>query len=340
MPRSGQGKRRKVDVRLTDKISFGVLAEVVPRDLIEEVLNETGKREKRSRLLPAHVVVRFCQAMCLFFDDDYEEVMRKLVGSLQGMESWSDSWQVPTTSAISQARGRLGSEPLHELFERVAVPVAGYGTKGAWLRSRRLMTMDGSTLDIADSKENAEAFGRSQEGKNPSAYPCVRIVGLAECGSRAIIDAALGGARIGEQTLAADLVRSFQPGMLVMADRNFYSYSAWQKASQTGADVLWRVQSSLKLPVVTALPDGSYLSVVFRHGLRDYHRRELIEAVRAGRPVPAAQAIVVRVIDYQVPDREGNGKHEIIRLITSVLDPHDIPAIELAAAYHDRWGAT
>src|SRR5215468_7557885 len=116
--------------RLTDAISLGVLAEVVGRDLIEEVLDETGRRERRSRLLPAHVMVRFCLAMCLFYDEDYEEVMRKLVGSLRQMGSWDDEWTVPTTSAITQARGRLGAQPLRVLFERAAVPVAGRGTKG------------------------------------------------------------------------------------------------------------------------------------------------------------------------------------------------------------------
>jgi hypothetical protein len=326
-----------VDVRLTDRISLGVLADVVPRDLVEEVLNETGKREKRTRLLPAHVMVRFCQAMCLFFDDDYEEVMRKLVGSLQSMDSWSDSWHVPSTSAITQARQRLGPEPLRELFKRVAAPVAGYGTKGAWLRSWRLMAIDGSTLDIPDTVENVEEFGRSQDGPNASAYPIVRIVGLAECGTHAIIDAALGGARTGEQAMAAELVRSFESDMLVMADRNFYSYQLWHQALQTDADLLWRVQAGLKLPVVTPLTDGSYLSVVFRPKLRDYHRTALIETVRSGGRVHPAQAIVVRVIEYDVPDREGNGKHEIIRIITSILDPHDISAIELAAAYRERW---
>jgi Insertion element 4 transposase N-terminal len=115
--------------RLTDRISLGVLAEILPRDLIEEVLDATGRREQRSRRLPAHVMVRFCLAMCLFFDEDYEEVMRKLVGSLKDMGSWRDEWTVPSTSAITQARQRLKADPLRVLFERVTVPVAGRGTK-------------------------------------------------------------------------------------------------------------------------------------------------------------------------------------------------------------------
>lgn len=340
MPRPGQGKRSadaSLDVRLTDKISLGVLADVVPRDLIEDVLNETGKREKRTRLLPAHVVVRFCQAMCLFFDDDYEEVMRKLVGSLQSMGSWSDSWHVPSTSAITQSRQRLGSEPLRELFERVAVPVAGHGTKGAWLRSRRLMAVDGSTLDVPDTDDNVEEFGRSHDGSNASAYPAVRVLGLAESGSHAVIDAALASSKTAEQTLAAQLERSFEPGMLIMADRNFYGYLAWCRARETGADLLWRVRADLRLPVVMSLGDGSFLSVVFRPKLPDYHRKNLIETVRSGNKVHPAQAVVVRVVEYDVPDREGNGKHEIIRLITTILDLDDTPAIELAGAYHERW---
>jgi hypothetical protein len=324
-------------VRLTDRISLGVIADVVSRDLIEEVLNETGRRERRSRLLPAHVMVRFCQAMCLFYDDDYEEVMRKLVGSLQGMDSWSGSWHVPSTSGIAQARRRLGPEPLRKLFERVAVPMAGYGTKGAWLRSRRLMAIDGFVLDVADTPENDEYFGRSHSGPHASAYPQLRVIGLGECGSHAVVDAALGGAQSGEPPLAQRLLRSFEPGMLVMADRNFFGYPLWRQAVDTGADLLWRVNSRLYLAVVTPLADGSYVSVVFRPQLRDYHRKAIIEAVRAGQPVHPTQALVVRVIEYDVPDREGDGKHEIIRLITTVLDPHDIPAVELAAAYHERW---
>lgn len=341
MPRSGQVKQSgngSSGVRLTDRISLGVLADVVPRDIIEDVLSETGKRERRTRLLPAHVVVRFCQAMCLFFDDDYEEVMRKLAGSLQDMNSWSDSWQVPTTSAITQARQRLGVEPMRELFERVAVPVAEYGTKGAWLNGRRLMAMDGFVLDVPDTEENVEEFGKSQ-GSSPyaSAYPQVRVVGLGECGSHAIVAARVGGSRISEKVLATELADSFEPEMLITADRYFYAFPLWRKAVDTGADLLWRVQSSMQLPVVQALSDGSYLSLIYRTKLTPALRRAALEAARAGQGVHADQAILVRALEYEIPDRDGNDKHEIVRLITSVLDQADTPAVELAAAYHERW---
>jgi hypothetical protein len=323
--------------RLTDSISLGVLADVLPRDLIEEVLNETGKREKRSRLLPAHVIVRFCQAMCLFYEDDYEEVMRKLVGSLEDMNSWAGDWQVPSVSAISQARGRLGPEPMRELFDRVAVPMAELGTKGAWLGSRRLMAVDGFVLDVPDTPTNAAAFGLSRTDGIRSSYPQVRVLGLGECGSHAIVDAAVSGSDTGEQTLLPQLFRSFEPDMLVLADRNFYGYDLWRQALETDAALLWRIVSNIDLPVAVELADGSYLSVVFPKGTKRNLREKILGSVSSGRQPHPAQATVVRVIEYDIPDRPGNGKHETIRLITSILDPHDTTAIELAATYHERW---
>lgn len=331
------GRASSRNVRLTDKISLGVLAEVLHRDLIEEVLDEFDRREKRSRALPAHVVVRFCQAMCLFYEDNYEEVMRKLVGSLQDMGSWSRSWRVPSSPAITQARERLGEEPMRAMFERVARPVSGLGTKGAWLRERRLMAVDGFMLDAPDTPENVAEFGLRQDARQRSSYPTVRVVGLGECGAHTIVDASISGFRTGEKALLPDLFRSFEPDMLVLADRNFYSYELWRAALATDAALLWRVSSNLQLPALATFADGSCLSIVYRPQLQPHHRQALAESVKNGEPVSAVQAIVVRVVEYEVPDRDGSGKIETIRLITSILDPEDTPAIELAAAYQERW---
>jgi hypothetical protein len=323
--------------RLTDRISLGVLAEVLPRDLIEEVLDATGRREQRSRRLPAHVMVRFCLAMCLFFDDDYEEVMRLLVGSLKDMGSWRDEWTVPSTSAITQARQRLKADPLRALFERVAVPVAGRGTKGAWLGSRRLMAVDGFMLDVADTPDNVTEFGRLDDGPKASAFPQVRVVALEECGSHAALAASFGPCRADERTLLTDILGAVEPDMLVIADRNLYSFALWKQALGTGADLLWRVQASVALPVIEPLPDGSYRSIVINPKIRDARRAKLIDQVRRRHQIPAGAAIPVRVIEYEIPDREGNGTGELICLITSILDPSDATAIELATAYHQRW---
>ena len=323
--------------RLTDWISLGVLAEIIPRDLIEEVLTETGKREQRSRLLPAHVMVRFCLAMCLFFDEDYEEVMRKLVGSLKEMGSWRGAWDVPSTSAITQARQRLSADPLRMLFDRVAVPVAGTGTQGAWLGSRRLMAVDGFMLDVPETPENVTEFGRLADGPKASAFPQVRVLALEECGSHAVTAASFGPCRVDERTLLTDILGALEPDMLMIVDRNFYSFKLWKQALSTGADLLWRVQASVTLPVIEPLPDGSYRSIVINPKITGARRAALIDHARRGHQIPGDHAIPVRVIEYDIPDREGNGTGELICLITSILDPSDVTAIELATAYHERW---
>lgn len=323
--------------RLTDSISLGVLADILPRDLIEEVLDATGRREQRSRRLPAHVMVRFCLAMCLFYDDDYEEVMRKLVGSLKDMGSWRDEWTVPTTSAITQARQRLKVDPLRVLFERTAVPVAGRGTKGAWLGSRRLMAVDGFMLDIADTPDNVKEFGRLDEGPKASAFPQARVVTLAECGSHADVAASFGPCRTDERALLTGILGALEPDMLVIADRNLYSFELWTQALSTEADLLWRVSATVTLPVIHSLPDGSYRSLVINPKITGARREKLIDQVRHGHEIPASAAIPVRVIEYEIPDREGNSTGELICLITSILDPSDVTAIELATTYQERW---
>jgi len=324
-------------VRLTDRISLGVLAEVFPRDVIEDILTETGRREQRSRLLPAHVMVRFCQAMCLFFDDDYEEVMRKLVGSLKSVGSWRDEWTVPSTSAITQARQRLGADPLRVLFEKTAVPVAGRGTKGAWLGSRRLMALDGFMVEVPDTDGNAGEFGRMSNGKKASAFPQALAVVLGECGSHGITGVAIGPCNSHERELAKELMSRLERDMLVIADRNFYSFDLWEEFRRTGADLLWRVNANLGLPVLRWLPDGSYLSVVCHSKIRGRRRSELLHCAGEGAEIDPGNAQLVRVVEYGIPDREGNGTSEVICVITSILDPAEATAEELAAAYHERW---
>lgn len=325
--------------RLTDLISIGVLASSVSRDLVDEVVEETGRRERRRRLLPADVTVYFTMAMCLFYEDDYEEVMRKLVGALRSVKSWRDDWRVPSTAAISKARARLGEAPLRRLFQRVAAPVAGRGTKGAWLGRRRLMAVDGFGAEVPDTPENAEEFGRRKGPEKSGAFPRVTVAALVECGTHAVVAAAFGGAYADERVLAEDVFGYLEDDMLLTADRNFLSYSAWQRVVATGADVLWRVRSDIVLPVVRALPDGSYLSVRFRPDVKKKRTGEVLAAARRGEPLPDEEAVWVRVVEYDVPNRDGDGHGELICLVTSILDHTDVTAAELAAAYHERWEA-
>ena len=329
------GASRSESGRLTDHVTLGVLSSVIHRDVIDDAIRETGKREERSRLLPAHVVVYYVLALNLFFGEAYEEVMRQLVNGLWFLGNWRDNWKIPTTSAISQARTRLGEAPLKLLFQRIAVPMARPGTRGAWFHGLRVMAIDGLVLDVAATPDNDKEFGRSGNDQTPGPFPQLRLVALGECGTHAVIDAELGGVSTSEQTLAAALITRFAPGMLVLADRNFYSYQAWQQAAATGAALLWRVSATLTLPVLQWLPDGSYRSVVINPKIRGRRREALLTAAAAGTDLDPDQAMLIRVVEYTIEDRPGSG--ELFCLITTILDHKFAPAVELATAYHQRW---
>ena len=318
--------------QLTDRIGIGVLTRLVPRDLVDEVLAETGRRQKRSRLLPAHVVVYFVMAMAIF-RDGYEEVMRRLTGGLQFMRAWQKEWVVPTTGAISQARDRLGEAPLKMLFERVAEPLAVAGTPGAWLGGRRLMAIDGVKLDVPDTPANIGGFGRPG-GLTRRPFPQIQVVGLGECGTHAVVAAEIGTVSVGEREIAEKLAPSLEPGMLVIADRGFYSFQLWAEFLASGADLLFRVASGIKLPASEVLPDGSYLSVISSRSTRSSGFQIPLSAVKDPRN---ATHIPVRVIEYTVTAAAGSKEAEVFRLITTILDPDDLTAAELAAAYQQRW---
>jgi hypothetical protein len=328
---SGNPGAERAD-RLTDRIGLGVLTRLVHRDLVDEVLAQTRRTERRRRLLPARVVVYFVLAMTLFFDDAYEEVMRKLVEGLRFLRSWDDDWQVPSSSALCQARARLGAEPLRELYSRIARPLAETGTPGAWLGDLRVMAIDGVQLDIPDTSDNDNEFGRGARlGDLEPPYPKVKVVGLGECGTHAVIDAHIGGARTGERDLARPLLANLEPGMLLLADRGFYGREFWDEAADTGAHLLWRVQVSMQLPVITELADGSYLSVLMSSS--EYQRRRRLMS-RGENITP--QGTQVRVIEYDIANRETQSGSPI-RLITTIFDPQIASATELAAVYHQRW---
>lgn len=327
--------------RLTDWISLGVLASRVARDAVDDAVEVTGKGAKRAGgKLPPHVMVYFVMALALFADDDYEEVITRLAGTLQDWGCWDDRWEVPTSGGITQARQRLGPEPLRELFGQVAVPVADELTLGAFLGPWRLMSLDGMEWDVPDTDGNVAAFG--YRGGEDAAYPKVRVVTVSECGSHAPVLAAIGPAAAkgsGEQSLARRLYPQLSEDWLLIADRNFLSWQDWCAAADTGAALLWRAKANLRLPVLRLLPDGSWLSVLIntRHRARPGTRRALIEAAARGEDLDQEQARLVRVIEYQVPDRDGNGKDQTITVLTTITDPWHAPASVLAQAYHQRW---
>lgn len=345
-----------------DQVSLGVLVSSVPRDAVDEAVAVCGVREKRSDAkLPAHVITYLTLALCLFPDDDYEEVATRVTGSLDRWNCWNAAWSVPTASAITQARKRLGRDVFPELFERTCGPVAGeagltaqavaLGTaRGSFLRRWRLLAIDGFEIDVPDSKENAAEFGYAGSGDNRSAFPKARVVALAECGTHAFVAAEVDAYSVGEKTLAQRLYPRLRADELLTADRGFYSWQAWDTAAATGAALLWRAPTQLGLPVVRVLPDGTYLTALITPTIRGLRRERLLAAARAGADLTNINAVpeafddrglpvihLARVIEYDIPDRVGNGTGELIVVLSTITDPADARADELAAAYHQRW---
>jgi len=306
--------------RVTDYISLGVIAKFFPLVKVREVLAETKRASVRERDLPAHVVVYYVIALALYMRSSTREVLRCLLEGVQWMLDPSVRVKVAGKSGISQARSRLGAAPLRRLYADLVGPIAGKRTKGAWYRDWRLVSLDGSSLDVADTQENETAFGRPGASRGKSAFPKLRFVALLENGTHVLWAARMGPFATDELTLARDVVPALREGMLCLADRFFPGYELWRKAAKTKADLLWRVRRNARLDVDRRLPDGSYLSRIYASTSDRRNRRK---------------GIVVRVVDYRLHNVPGS--EPLYRLITTILDPKLAPAGELAALYHERW---
>jgi hypothetical protein len=306
-------------IRLSDHISLGVIARTFPLDQVREILAETSKASERERDLPAHVMVYYAIALALYMGSSTREVLRCLLEGLRWL--WgAEAVRVAGKSGISQARTRLGEAPLRRLYEQLVRPVATRATKGAWYRAWRLVSLDGSCLEVADSAENRAAFGRPEASRGESAFPQLRFVALVENGTHVLFGARLSRYEEGETTLARQALTALRPGMLCLADRQFFGYALWQAAAATGSDLLWRVKRNLRLPRAAVLADGSYLTTIYPSAKDRRHQ---------------AGGLQVRVVEYQL---EGIAEAEpLYRLVTTILDPAQTPAEALAALYHERW---
>jgi hypothetical protein len=306
--------------RITDFISLGVVAKFFPVEKVHDALNQTKRASVRERDLPAHVVVYYVIALALYMRSSYREVLRCLLEGVQWLLDPSATVKVAGKSGISQARSRLGAEPFKALYESVVAPIAESHTKGAWYRQWRIVSLDGSTLDVADTVENDAAFGRPGASRGSSAFPKIRFVALLENGTHVLWNARMADYATDEIALAREVVPALRKGMLCLADRFFPGYTLWKEAAKTVADLLWRVRQNARLEVDRRLPDGSYLSRIYA-STKDRRRQR--------------NAIVVRVIEYRLKDVPG--AEPIYRLIATILDPAAAPAKELAALYHERW---
>ena len=264
-------------------------------------------------------MVYYVIAMALYMGSSTREVLRCLLEGLRWL--WgAEAVRVAGKSGISQARSRLGEAPLQRLYQELVQPIATPATKGARYRGWRLTSLDGTCLDVADTEENRAEFGLPGASRGESAFPQVRLVALVENGTHVLFGARLGRYAEGETPLAHAVLGTLRPDMLCLADRQFFGHALWSRAVSTGADLLWRVKSNLRLPREQVLPDGSYLSTVYPS---ETDRRRRSNGLR------------LRVVEYRlegIPDAE-----PLYRVVTSILDPQRAPAAELAALYHERW---
>ena len=306
--------------RITDYISLGVLAKTFPLGKIQEILGKSGKASIRERELPAHVVVYYVIALALYMQSSCREVLRCLLEGAQWLAGPRRRIKITGKSGISQARKRMGWEPIRQLHDAVVKPVATRKTIGAWYGGWRLVSLDGSTLDVADTEDNATAFGKPSGLRGPGGFPQVRFVSLVENGTHILLASEMDGYKTSEQVLGKRVVPHLSCGMLCLADRLFSGYRLWEQARSTGADLLWRVGRTFALELHKRLPDGSYLSRLYATTYDQRHDRN---------------GIPVRVIEYRL---EGVADAEpSYRLITTIVDHTQAPADELAAVYHERW---
>ena len=327
--------------RYTDRVNLGALAELFPPEEVRAVLRSTGRESKRRRDLPAELMVYFVIGMALMFDEAYQEVLRRLLEGLKCCEAlfpseppagllpselraWRVRQEVRTSgkSALYNGRLRLGEEPVKQLFETLAVPLADEGAVGCWYKGLRLTGFDGTTLNVWDHAENAEAFGYPSASRGQTAFPQVRLLTLVELGTHATLAAAFDGVRkASERALVAEVLNRLDATMLNLCDRGFYSAHLFNQAADTGAQLLWRVKAGLQFKCVQVLPDGSWLADLPR-----------AKDKLTGQTWPRRR---VRIIEYRF---DGLSDTEpVYRLMTTLLDPKVNSAQELAALYHQRW---
>lgn len=288
-----------------------------PVEEVERILDLVGRNSKRRRKLPAYVVVYYVVALGLLVGVGARQVLRRV------LQRQRERYRITIASeaAITKARQRLGIEPLIELFNEYVRPIATRAVRGAWFKGRRVVAMDGSTINITDTPANVRAFGKPSASRGKTVFAQIRWVGLGEIGTHVLFAVEMAGWRVSEYTLGMKLLKGLKGDMLCLADRGFYGFEMWNRAVGTGAALLWRVQKQIPLPRLRKLYDGSYLSEV---------RPRSTERKRV-----RARRIPVRLIEFDVFVR--NRRREHYRLITNILDPKQGTAMELARLYGKRW---
>jgi hypothetical protein len=315
---------RQVDpsVHWTQEVTLEMLSRAITRARIDAILEVLKLTELRVRKLTMVVTIWLCIAMNLYTEESIDDVMIKLVAGPRFLRPINDI-EVAGASAICQRRQQLGVAPMVALFREVCRPMASAQTQDAFLFGLRLMAIDGTVEDVADTPANASYFGRhTGSGRGASAFPQMRCVYLAECGTHAICDGGAWPYKTSERIGGLRVLRSVGANMLVMWDRGFHSFDMCARCSRQKAAFLGRIPAGVLFTPISRLPDGSYLAYLRPS---DHKRRRKDERLLA------------RIIEYTLDDPARTGHRERHRLVTSLLDPGLYPAHDLAVAYHERW---
>lgn len=311
----------EAECKFSSALTVEALSRPIPAEAITQVLAQQGSAEIRHRRLTATLTVWLVIALHLFPSVAISGVFRKLARGLRLI--WPEpELPLPKDSALAYRRKQLGARVLVALFKHLCHPIATPQTRGAFLFGLRLMAIDGTTEDVADTAANAQAFGRHTTARGASAFPQLQGVYLAECGTHVIVDAGFWPCHTSERLAGLRLLRSLKPGMLLMWDRGFHSFEMVVAARQRGAHVLGRLPSGVKPVLLRNLPDGSVLAYLLPSD--DAKRRK-------------GERLLVRVIRYTITEPNLPGYGEEHRLITTLLNPRLAPAHQLACGYHERW---
>lgn len=307
--------------KFSQELKLEVLEQVLPLEQIQAVLTSENRLEQRERKLNMVVTVLMLIVMHFYSNVSLGEAMRKVSKGLRYV--WPDGeYEVAGASALSYRRYQLGARPLAALFHQVCQPLATAETEGAFLFGLRLMAIDGTVEDVADTPANAAVFGRHHGARGDSAFPQVKGVYLVECGTHAVVDAGFWPCHTSERVGGYRLLRSLGADMLVMWDRGFHDFDMVAQAHAIGAEVLARLPSHVKLKPVRTCADSSFYAYLRPS---DYQRRK------------NGTQLLVRIIQYTIKDPALPGFGETHRLVTTLLDAERFPALDLACAYHERW---
>jgi hypothetical protein len=291
------------------------LSKVIPQEVMDQVLSDTGRGNQKSCLLSHRVMLWVVLAMGLLTHLPLQQVY------IHARRMRANN-KIPSRSNLCEGRQRLGVEPLRVLFERVVRPLAAQGIPGAYYKGMHLMGIDGTVMDAPDTPANEERFGRSSGGRGDGAFPQVRKLSLVELGTHVEVALVVGGWRDGEQALVEHLWDKIPADALLLEDRGFFSYKHWKTADSRGMKLLVRLKSDLVLEPIQRLPDGSYLAKIYPS---PYDRKK------------DRDGIIIRVIEYTIDDPLRKGYGETHRLGTNLFDHQAFPAVELACKYHERW---